>query len=70
MKLFDGPLCSIVEYRSSANAWRAIRDMNETNLDGRTIYVREVIFVIWNFYSKLFQDEDTPNGRSQNQGQG
>ena len=35
-------LCSIVEYESLADANRAIKNLNDTELDGRTIYVREV----------------------------
>mmetsp|Transcript_21873 Transcript_21873/g.45162 ORF Transcript_21873/g.45162 Transcript_21873/m.45162 type:complete len:114 (-) Transcript_21873:176-517(-) len=33
--------CGIVEYASSSDAQRAIRDLNETTLDGRTIFLRE-----------------------------
>jgi len=31
----------IVEYRSLADANRAIRDLNKSTLDGRTIFVKE-----------------------------
>lgn len=34
--------CGIVEFSTKAEARRAIRDMTETNLDGRNILVREV----------------------------
>ena len=33
--------CGIVEYASSGDAQRAIRDLNESTLDGRTIFLRE-----------------------------
>jgi len=42
--LTDG-VFSIVEYRSLADANRAIRDLNKSTLDGRTIFVKEVIII-------------------------
>jgi RNA recognition motif-containing protein len=33
--------CGVVEYEDEASAQRAIRELNETTLDGRLIYVRE-----------------------------
>jgi hypothetical protein len=37
---------SIVEYKLTTDAARAVREMHDTPLDGRTIYVRPVIIKI------------------------
>lgn len=38
--------CRVVEYKSSSDAMRAIRDLHNSSLDGRVIFVREVPFGI------------------------
>lgn len=39
---YDLGLFRIVEFRSPLDAKRAIKDLHNSTLDGRTIYIREV----------------------------